>query len=120
MRHLDKLLVLIFVLFIGETFAQSNNENKSIDIDTSFVLHSVSYPMYAMEMGLQGTVYATFDIDSTCSIRNIKITNSLCEKFCDEALISDIKQEEIYLKNENKSKCIARKVRYVARYKLQY
>ena len=120
MRHLDKLLVLIFALFIGETFAQSNNENKSNDIDTSFVLHSVSYPMYAMEMGLQGTVYATFDIDSTCSIRNIKITNSLCEKFCDEALISDIKQEEIYLKNENKSKCIARKVRYVARYKLQY
>jgi len=120
MRHLDKLLVLIFAFFAVETFSQNNNENKSNDIDTSFVFHSVSYPIYAMEMGLQGTVYATFDIDLTCSIKNIKITNSLCENFCDEALISDIKMEEISLKNENKSKCITRKVRYVARYKLQY
>lgn len=118
MRHLYKLIFLIFALFNGETFAQSINHNKSNYIDTSFVLHSVRYPGYAREMGLQGTVYATFEIDSTCSIKNIIITNSLCEKFCDEALISDIKQEEIYLKNENKSICVARKVRYVARYKI--
>ena len=120
MRQLDKLLVLILTLFAVDTFSQNNNENKSSDIDTSFVLHFASYPMYALEMGLEGTVYATFDMDSTCTIRNIKITNSLCEKSCDETLIADIKKEEIYLKNENKSKCVARKVRYVARYKLQY
>jgi len=119
MKHLDKLLVLIFTFFIIETFSQNNNENKSNDIDTSFVLHSSTYPMYARELGIQGTVYVTFDIDSTCTISNIKIIKSLCANYCDKALISDIKNEEIYLKKENKSKCIARKVLFTARYRLR-
>jgi len=119
MRYLDKLLVFIFTFFVIETFSQNNNENKSNDIDTSFVLHSSTYPMYARELGIQGTVYVTFDIDSTCTISNIKIIKSLCANYCDKALISDIKNEEIYLKKENKSKCIARKVLYTARYRLR-
>jgi len=119
MNTLKRIFLLLFVLSAFVSFSQNKISNGSLELDTTFRLHSVKYPEYAKEMNIQGTVIVSFTIDSTCTISNIKISSSLNEKYCDPVLIQDIRKEEKLLKSENKSKCKARNVKFPVRYVLQ-
>jgi len=85
--------------------------------DTTYKLHHVHYPQQAIDLELQGIVYVSFDIDSTCSIHNIIIEHSLCKE-CDTVLINDIIEEERFLKRENNSKCKSRAIKCPVKYQL--
>jgi hypothetical protein len=119
MELLKLLIIPIFTLIVLEGYSQNVNNQAIIKTDTAFILHyEPTYPQIAKELGLQGTVNAYFEIDSSCNFKNIVITNSLYNGF-DDILIRDLKKEEIYYKKENKSKCTERFVRFPIRYTLE-
>jgi hypothetical protein len=118
MKLLKLLIIPFFSLIVLEGYSQDTNYRAIIKTDTTFTWHYLTYPQIAKEFGIQGTVNVYFEVDSTCAIKNIKITNSLCSA-CDETLIKDIKKEEIYLKRENKSKCTTHIVKLPLRYTLE-
>ena len=52
---------------------------------------NISYPNIAKENGIQGIVKISYQIDSDCSISNIRVIESLSEE-CDKAAIDAIKE----------------------------
>ena len=99
-------------------YSQKTDSITTVGCDTIFRLHVITYPLYAMQHHLQGTVDVSFTIDSTCSVCYIQISNSLNEKYCDPVLIKDIRDEEKFFKKKNNSKCKGKDVRLQVHYKL--
>lgn len=56
-----------------------------------FVVVSLNYPKKAIEMGVQGTVTVSYEVDSDCTIKNIKIIKSLSPE-CDSEVVLMLKR----------------------------
>jgi TonB family protein len=66
-----------------------------------------SYPKKAQENNVQGKVVVSFDIDSTCSIVNVRLVKGIGYG-CDEEAIKAVKKMKLTYSKEQGHKCTPR------------
>jgi TonB family protein len=82
----------LFLLLLFATATSQTNPNKNSDSSTtSFCTSFLTYPQEAADDGIYGTVIILFDVDSNCSIKNIRIEKGIGHG-CDEEAVRVVKE----------------------------
>lgn len=101
------LFFMITVSAIGQTQSSAQKTATSTEsINLRFDLHHLKYPALAKEYGIQGKVVIMFDIDSTCSIVNRRVTKGIGAG-CEEEAMKTLDAAEKDLKKTNGDICPA-------------
>ena len=96
---------LIFtILFFSILTTAIGQDCKDTTVHYKFINNKVKYPRTAVEANIQGQVIVTFDVDSTCSLVNRRVTKSIGYG-CDEEAIKSFDAVEKQLKIDHNSKC---------------
>ena len=101
------ILMLLFVTSSTTMLSQELEKTESHDLKTSFLKsksYSLVYPREALEKKIEGTITITFDVDSTCSLVNIRQDNELGYG-CDEMVMKAMNKIEKDHKEDNGQKC---------------
>lgn len=108
--HFKFLIALIFATsFIVQMTQAQENKGMADSAQGYFSIewkHRLCYPKKAEENNISGTVIVSFDIDSTCSIVNIKIVKGIGYG-CDEEAIKLVKLIKIIPPKDHK--CVPRR-----------
>lgn len=100
------LLTLIASTSIGQVSIKAQQAvNTSDTFKSNLDLYRVNYPPIAREKGLQGTVIIMFDIDSTCSFVNRRVTKGIGGG-CEEEVMKSLDNAARDLKMRTNNMCI--------------
>jgi TonB family protein len=107
-----RLFIIFFSLlvFLAQAVHGQMSNNKKDSTDTQWWTSrqiTFSYPKKAKENNVQGKVVVSFDIDSTCSVVNVRLVKGIGYG-CDEEAIKAVKKMKLTYSKEQGHKCTAR------------
>ena len=91
-------LSILFVFLTQVAHGQMSSNKKDSSDTQGWISRQItfSYPKKAQENNVQGEVVVSFDIDSTCSVVNVKLVKGIGYG-CDEEAIKAVKKNEVDL-----------------------
>ena len=107
-----KICSVLFLSSITKDGYEQNISKDSLSFKNDFLAtckSTLNYPDKAAENSIYGTVIVAFDIDTNCSILNIRVEKGIGYG-CDEEALRVVNECKKQFSNFRKSRCIPRSI----------